>query len=332
MLKRITGLLFIAVLAVTIVVPAGFAAAVEETDPEVVSIDEQIKALTQQIEELRKKRQELLGQRREEIRNAINTCRELNSQLRQGMRGEEVTELQELLAEDPDVYPEALITGFFGPLTREAVIKFQRKHGIDAVGEVGPITRIKIKAVLAGKRCNVNIKTMPPNVPSSPPIPDDARSDKEHKVILCHKGETIDISIRALFAHIGHGDKVGPCSGGDDGDEDNDDGDDGDNDDDNDNSTTTPDTTAPVISGVASADTTDSSTKVQWTTDEPATSKVDFGTTTAYGMVADSADLVTSHSLMLSSLSASTTYHMMVTSVDEAGNTTTTPDMTFSTL
>lgn len=60
--------------------------------------------------------------------------------LRQGMSGDEVKLLQTLLASDTDVYPEGLITGTFGPLTTKAVAKFQKKHGLDQVGFVGPRT------------------------------------------------------------------------------------------------------------------------------------------------------------------------------------------------
>ena len=36
------------------------------------------------------------------------------------------------------------ITGFYGPITTEAVRKFQEQNGIDQTGTVGPITRAKL--------------------------------------------------------------------------------------------------------------------------------------------------------------------------------------------
>jgi D-alanyl-D-alanine endopeptidase (penicillin-binding protein 7) len=68
----------------------------------------------------------------------------------EGSRGQAVRTLQELLAREPDVYPEALVTGYFGPLTRRAVQRFQVKHGIvsstgdPGYGYVGPKTRLKL--------------------------------------------------------------------------------------------------------------------------------------------------------------------------------------------
>ena len=44
----------------------------------------------------------------------------------------------------PDVYPEGLVTGYFGSLTENAVRRFQEKQGIEAVGIVGPVTRAKL--------------------------------------------------------------------------------------------------------------------------------------------------------------------------------------------
>jgi hypothetical protein len=56
-----------------------------------------------------------------------------------GSKGQDVTELQKRLNELG--YYSGPITGFFGPLTAEAVKKFQVANGLEAVGNVGPKTR-----------------------------------------------------------------------------------------------------------------------------------------------------------------------------------------------
>ena len=61
-------------------------------------------------------------------------------QLNQGMSGADVSTLQEFLATDNTIYPQGLITGFFGPLTYSAVSNFQSRNGIETVGRVGPVT------------------------------------------------------------------------------------------------------------------------------------------------------------------------------------------------
>ncbi len=64
----------------------------------------------------------------------------LTRQLDQGMSGADVSSLQTFLAQDNTIYPQGLVTGFFGPLTFAAVSNFQSRNGIATVGRVGPIT------------------------------------------------------------------------------------------------------------------------------------------------------------------------------------------------
>ncbi len=81
------------------------------------------------------------------------------------------------------------------------------------------------------------------------------------------------------------------------------------------------DATAPTISGVGSSNITGSSATIGWTTSEPATSQVQYGTTTSYGSsTALDPALLTSHSVALSGLAALTTYNYRVRSRDAAGN------------
>lgn len=95
--------------------------------------------------------------------------------------------------------------------------------------------------------------------------------------------------------------------------------------------TFTADLTPPVITDVT-VSTTDTGARVTWTTDEPATSAVSYGTSTAYeqGTVEDTA-LSTSHSITLQGLQAATTYHYQVRSTDAGANTAITDDGTFTT-
>ena len=86
----------------------------------------------------------------------------------------------------------------------------------------------------------------------------------------------------------------------------------------------------PVISSIATS-TSYTSATTTWTTDEAANSKVVYGLTTGYGSASSSASLVTSHSIVLSGLTASSTYHFAVVSTDVVGNTSTSSDQTFTT-
>ena len=93
------------------------------------------------------------------------------------------------------------------------------------------------------------------------------------------------------------------------------------------------DTTAPAITGVAVSDITSSAATIAWTTDEPASSQVEYGLTASYGSTtASDTNMVTSHSVTLSGLSPSTTYHYLAVSLDKAGNKATSLDWFFATL
>lgn len=92
-------------------------------------------------------------------------------------------------------------------------------------------------------------------------------------------------------------------------------------------------TTPPVVSDIVATSTTPTTATITWMTDTGATSQVAYGTTSAYGMWS-AYDLtpVTSHSAMLSGLSASTTYHYQVRSAGTSTATTTSADQTFMTM
>ena len=81
------------------------------------------------------------------------------------------------------------------------------------------------------------------------------------------------------------------------------------------------DTTPPVISGVTHSGITASSATISWTTDEASDTQVDYGTTTAYGLLsALNSSLVTSHAVGLTGLSPGTGYYYRVRSGDASTN------------
>ncbi len=86
------------------------------------------------------------------------SCNKILSNLSLNARGDEVSCLQELLKSfGSEIYPEGLITGYFGNLTFVAVGRFQEKYAseilapvglLKATGFVGPSTRAKINNLL----------------------------------------------------------------------------------------------------------------------------------------------------------------------------------------
>lgn len=98
---------------------------------------------------------------------------QLSRSLRFGDQNEEVRLLQTFLAEDPMVYPEGQVSGYFGPLTQRAVERFQEKYGIVTTpatsGLVGPQTRAKLNELFAAPAS----MSMPP---ASPPVTSEVSS------------------------------------------------------------------------------------------------------------------------------------------------------------
>ncbi len=92
------------------------------------------------------------------------------------------------------------------------------------------------------------------------------------------------------------------------------------------------DTTPPVISNVRTANVQATNAQILWDTNEGATSQVEYGLDTSYGtFTTEDMALVTAHTVQLTNLSASTTYHYRVLSRDGAGNLQTSGDNTFLT-
>ncbi|TSC82762.1 MAG: Uncharacterized protein G01um101420_120 [Parcubacteria group bacterium Gr01-1014_20] len=65
-----------------------------------------------------------------------------------GYSGESVKVVQEFLKIDPTIYPEGLVTGYYGPLTAKAVTKFQTQAGLSATGVLDIETKQRIEAKL----------------------------------------------------------------------------------------------------------------------------------------------------------------------------------------
>jgi len=96
--------------------------------------------------------------------------------------------------------------------------------------------------------------------------------------------------------------------------------------------TTLSDTTAPVISGITVSTITTTTATISWSTDEPATSRVEYKPSTgSETSVTEDSALVFDHSISLSGLESSTIYQYRVKSADGSGNLATSADLTFNT-
>lgn len=91
------------------------------------------------------------------------------------------------------------------------------------------------------------------------------------------------------------------------------------------------DITAPIISAISFNTPGQTAVTITWTTDEPATSQINYGTTTAYNSTTThNATLVTSHSVTITGLIANTLYNFRVRSSDGSANTSVSSNQTFN--
>lgn len=96
--------------------------------------------------------------------NTLEPTFKFNKNLTLKNQNNDVTELQKCLAKDKEVYPEGVVSGYFGVKTKVAVIKFQEKYREDILvpagldrgnGEVKPLTRKKLNEVCFAKQTEV---------------------------------------------------------------------------------------------------------------------------------------------------------------------------------
>jgi len=277
----------------------------EETATSTASLQELIQLLRKQIEELRAKiatvieQIESLRQVRQEVKEEVKEIKvtlKLIRQLRRGMSGEDVKLLQEILTTDPEVYPEGLITGYFGPLTEKAVKRFQKIAGIEQVGIVGPKTLSKINELLeegAGTSGKV-----PPGLLIAPgirkklgfapqPLPDQELPPGIEKKVT-PATTTPDTAAPTVSGLTATG-------------------------------------TTATSAGITWITDEEADSKVWYSTSTPFI----ISTSTA---VVSSSSLVLSHNLTISDLTASTTYYYLVSSTDDSGNTATSTEQSFTTL
>ncbi|TSC89631.1 MAG: hypothetical protein G01um10143_121 [Parcubacteria group bacterium Gr01-1014_3] len=123
-----------------------------------------------------------------------------NKDLRVGSKGDDVKRFQQLLAQDKDVYPEGLATGYYGNLTRNAIRKFQLKYGVikkatdSGNGNFGPKTRAKFKEVFGSAPTS---SPVPPGIPVVATTPAATKSQSEQLQDLLKTLQDLQAKLKA---------------------------------------------------------------------------------------------------------------------------------------
>jgi peptidoglycan hydrolase-like protein with peptidoglycan-binding domain len=225
-------------------------------------------------------------------------------QMRQGAQGDFVKALQAILAADPAIYPEGIVSGTFGPLTAKAVMRFQKAHGLDQVGQVGPKTQQKLNELLTVRPLAFEEGTT--TASTTPGKRVCAAVPPGHLIApgwLKKNGGAPTVPVcqtlpPGIFKKLGTGTTT-PTTG-------------------------TTDTTAPTISSVKTSAIASTSATITWKTNESATGKVSYGTTAPLVLSVGTNARSKTHVFTLSGLTASTTYAFILESEDAAHNVATT--------
>lgn len=106
-------------------------------------------------------------------------CLSLSTDLSRGDENTEVEKLQKFLAKDPRVYPEGIVSGYYGRLTELAVQRYQCAQGIVCTGTAqstgygvaGPKTRATLKRSCTGADANEAVERDLVVTPTVGPFP-----------------------------------------------------------------------------------------------------------------------------------------------------------------
>src|SRR3989344_217809 len=101
-----------------------------------------------------------------------------------GYKGDDVKIVQQYLATDSSIYPEGLVTGYYGPLTKKALEKFQEKNGLNKTGEFDEDTKKELEIEIESHE-TIRCIPRPIPIPTPTPIP-----NQGFKVYSPSTGET----------------------------------------------------------------------------------------------------------------------------------------------
>lgn len=172
MTKHIFSGLFAFLFMGVMLVPHAHAETATTATTSVTVMLERIKSLMAQLEELQRQLATVRGEVKATLKDGIP----------EGTSSEDVRKIQELLATDPAIYPEGKVTGYYGPLTKEALKRFQKRHELTVTGSVDKDTRDLLEEYLHEGFGG----TIPPGLLRAPGM---TKKVEDRLKLGCEKGE-----------------------------------------------------------------------------------------------------------------------------------------------
>ncbi len=214
------ALTFAAATSTATATPLSNSSTATSTTPTIAALQAELQKLLAQVQALTAQLIQVRAQ-------VASTTLAIQQQLHVGSRGPAVTMLQRFLAGNPAIYPQGLVTGYYGPLTEEAVKRFQKDNGIQDVGEVGPQTRSVLNAYLANatstspRAIRHLLKRLMHHERHNERFGGASATTTGNGVplvVMCHRAgnsgtsQTITVAGPSVFAHLRQGDRIGDCS------------------------------------------------------------------------------------------------------------------------
>lgn len=132
----------------------------------------------------------------------------LSRQISYGARGTDVSSLQTFLATNPLIYPQGIVSGYFGPLTRSAVRSFQGQNSLVVDGIVGVNTISLINAQMGNGMVGNTAAPIVSNVyvaPSRNSVTVNWNTDQSSKGVVYYSTTPFTLSDNVNSVDIGGG-------------------------------------------------------------------------------------------------------------------------------
>lgn len=120
----------------------------------------------------------------------------INPGITVGVTGDDVKIIQSALKSDPSLYPSGVVSGYYGNLTKEAVINFQSKYLLTESGTMDNQTTEKFNEVYGNQTRSYYLNLYPTNIPAPIYVDKQVNTTNTDPITNCQNPNCGQIQIR----------------------------------------------------------------------------------------------------------------------------------------